>query len=187
MLPHFTSQTPTGTDLHEPLYSNLFEVTFAFPTILGLTQDDFKIMMLNALNITIDMTPEIEAKGQKFKFSDRMYLMTPSKTSFEFEINFNINVDNQFSIRTWNYMKKWYDLAHNTQTGELHYKRDMIGSIVAHIHDREGVVVRRTEFKNVQLRGLKGMEFNWSGSEMISGTAKFVADYAIDQYYDVKQ
>lgn len=185
MLPHFTSQTPTGTDLHEPLYGNLFEVTFTFPTILGLTQDDFRIMMINTLGITLNLTPDIGTKEQKFKFSDRVYLLQPNKTSFEFDIEFNINVDNQFSIRTWNYMKKWYDLAHNTQTGELHYKKDMIGSIVAHIHDREGVVVRRTEFKNVQLTGLGGMAFKWENNSFISGSAKFVADYAIDQYYDI--
>lgn len=188
MLSHFTNITPTATDFHEPVYSNLFEITFTFPTILNLNNTtDLRIMMINALNITLDLTPDLNTSKQKFKYSDRVFIMQPEKTSFTFDINFNINVDNQFSIRTWNYMKKWYDLAHNTQTGELHYKKDMIGNLVAHIHDRNGVVIRRTEFKNVQIYGLSGMTFSWDSNSLISGTAKFVADYAIDQYYDIQQ
>lgn len=187
MLAHFLNVTPTATNLEEPLYSNLFEITFTFPTILKLnTTLDQRIMMMNAMNIDLNLTPELGVKEQKFKYSDRVFLITPEKTSIEFEIEFNINVDNSFSIRTWNYMKKWYDLAWNSQTGELHYKADMVGGIVAHIHDREGVVVRRTEFKNVMCRGVEGMKFSWEGADIIKGKAMFVADYWIDQYYDIQ-
>lgn len=187
MLPHFTKITPTATDNHEPLYQNLFEVTFTFPKILGLTEDDSRIMMLNAKNINLDVTPNLEPVSQKFKYSTRLYLTTPKSTSIDnLEINFNINVDDNFSMRTWNYMKKWYDLAWNSQTGELHYKKDMIGEVVAHIHDREGVVIRRTEFKNCQLKSIDSMNFDWGEDGIISGKASFASDYWVDQYFDIQ-
>jgi hypothetical protein len=186
MLPHFNNVTPTATNFHEPLYQNLFEVTFTFPTILNLVNEDPNVMMINTTAIALNVTPDLQEATQKFKYSERAYLSTPSSTLAKFEIDFNINVDDNFSIRTWNYMKKWYDLAWNSQTGELHYKKDMIGTVVAHIHDREGVVIRRVSFQNVQLQSLKGMDFNWGGSEIISGHAGFIADYWIDQYYDIK-
>ena len=186
MLPHFSRITPTATDFHEPLYQNLFEVTFTFPEILGLSDDDARIMMINSTNINLDLTPTLETVSQKFKYSTRLFLTTPKSTSIEnLEINFLINVDDNFSMRTWNYMKKWYDLAWNSQTGELHYKRDMVGTIVAHIHDREGVVIRRTEFKNCQIKGIDSLNFTWEQDGIISGKANFASDYWVDQYFDI--
>jgi hypothetical protein len=187
MLAHFSNVTPTATDLHEPLYQNLFEVTFSFPTILGLSPADEQTMMINARNINLDLTKDLGTAEQYFKYSGRMFLATKKDNSVikDLSINFNINVDDKFSIRTWNYLKKWYDLGWNSQTGELHYKREMVGTIVAHIHDRQGVVVRRVEFRNVQLQGVKTMEFDWEKETIMDGSVKFIADYWVDQYFDI--
>lgn len=187
MLAHFSNVTPTATKLDEPLYQNLFEVTFQFPAILGLSPTDETEMMINARNINLNLTEDLGVAEQYFKYSGRLFLATAKANSVikDLSISFNVNVDDKWSIRTWNYMKKWYDLGWNSQTGELHYKREMVGTIVAHIHDRQGVVVRRVEFRNVQLQGLKGMEFNWENELIIDGQVKFIADYWIDQYFDI--
>jgi hypothetical protein len=187
MLAHFSNVTPTATDLHEPLYQNLFEVTFSFPTILGLSPADEQTMMINARNIDLNLTQDMNTAEQYFKYSGRLFLATKKENSTikDMKIKFNVNVDDRFSIRTWNYLKKWYDLGWNSQTGELHYKREMVGTIVAHIHDRQGVVVRRVEFRNVQLVGLKGMTFDWGEENIIDGEVSLMADYWIDQYFDI--
>jgi hypothetical protein len=187
MLPHFNNVTPTATDFHEPLYQNLFEVTFAFPSILKLVGEDPQVMMINTTSIDLDLTPKLSVTTQRFKYSDRAYVQTPDSTIVEFSLDFNINVDKNFSMKTWNYLRKWYDLAWNSQTGELHYKEDMVGAVTAHIHDRAGVVIRRVAFQNVQILGVDGMSFNWDGNDIISGKADFVADYWIDQYYNIGQ
>jgi hypothetical protein len=186
MLPHFKNVTPTATGFHEPVYQNLFEVTFTFPTILNLIEKDPNIMMINTSSIKLNTTPELTTVAQNFKYSQRAYITTPKTTLATFDLNFNINVDDNFSIKTWNYMKKWYDLAWNSQTGELHLKKDMVGTIVAHIHDRAGVVIRRVAFQNVQLLKVGDMDFDWNKNEILQGSASFVADYWIDSYYDIK-
>ncbi len=188
MLAHYSNVTPTATNNDEPLYSNLFEVTFSFPPILGLSPDDEQTMMINARNINLNLTPELDVQDQYFKYSGRLYLNTKQDNSVikDLSIDFNINVDDRFSIRTWNYLKKWYDLGWNSQTGELHYKREMLGQIVAHIHDRQGVVVRRVEFRNVQLVHVKEMDFGWEKQELMDGNVKFIADYWVDQYFDIE-
>jgi hypothetical protein len=186
MLGHFNRITPTATALEEPLYGNLFEVTFTFPDILKLSPKDHDIMMIAAKKISLDTTTKIATTKQKFKYSDRLFVKTPDSTAIEnLTIDYNINVSDQFSMRTWNYLRKWYDLAWNSQTGELHYKRAMVGTIVAHIHDREGIVLRRVEYRNVQLLGLSSMDFSWESNDILSGTATFCADYWIDQYFDI--
>ncbi len=189
-LAHFSNVTPTATNLFEPLYGNLFEITFNFPAILGFQngQTEMNMMMLNARNIKLDLTKNLKIHEQYFKYSGRQFLNVSKENSIikDLDINFNVNVDDKFSMTTWNLLKKWYDLAWNSQTGELHYKREMVGEIVAHIHDRQGVVIRRVEFKNVQLYGLKEQDFNWEEEKILDTTGKFIADYWIDQYFDIK-
>jgi hypothetical protein len=189
-LSHFTNTTPTATNLFEPLYGNLFEITFNFPTILGFknNQTEMNMMMLNARNIKLDLTKNLKIHEQYFKYSGRQFLNVNRENSIikDMDINFNVNVDDKFSMTTWNLLKKWYDLAWNSQTGELHYKREMIGEIIVHVHDRQGVVLRRVEFKNVQLFGIKEQEYSWEDEKILDTNAKFIADYWIDSYFDIK-
>ena len=122
----------------------------------------------------------------------RVFLLPPTAAKSivdNLSIDFEINVDDNFSIRTWNYLKKWYDLAWNSQTGELHYKRDIVGTITSHIHDREGVVIRRIEYRNVQIKDLNGgfEDLGWAKNEIASGNAVFSADYWVDQYFDISE
>lgn len=188
-LAHYSNITPTATNLFEPLYGNLFEITFEFPQILGFknNQAEMNMMMLNATNIKLDTTKDLTKHAQYFKYSGRQFLNVKKENSIveDMTIKFNVNVADTFSMTTWNFLKKWYDLAWNSQTGELHYKREMIGTIVAHIHDRQGVVIRRVEFKNVQLYGITEQEFTWDEEKILDTSAKFIADYWIDSYFDV--
>ena len=57
-LPHFNSVVPTATNLEEPVYPNLFEVTFNFPALLELTDGDQDIMMLNTTKIAGHITKD---------------------------------------------------------------------------------------------------------------------------------
>ena len=190
-LPHFNNVVPTATNLEEPVYPNLFEVTFNFPGLLELTDGDQDIMMLNTTKISGHVTtPDLTEAIQKFKYSGRLFLMPPTADNSvvkELGIDFEVNVDDNSSMKTWNYLKKWYDLAWNSQTGELHYKRDMVGTITVHLHDREGVVIRRIEYRNVQIKGVNGgfEDLDWGGTDIARGSAKFMADYWVDQYFDI--
>ncbi len=190
MLAHFNNITPTSTNNYEPLYGNLFEITFQFPPILGFknNQTEMNMMMLNARNIKLELTKDLKIEKQYFKYSGRQFLNVNKENSIieDLNINFNVNVDDKFSMTTWNLFKKWYDLAWNSQTGELHYKREMIGEIIVHVHDRQGIVIRRVEFKNVQLYGVKEQEYNWDEESILDTNAKFIADYWVDMYFDIK-
>ena len=54
-LPHFSNVTP-ATNLNEPLYNNLFEITFNFPQILELSDGDQELMMLSSKGISGHVT-----------------------------------------------------------------------------------------------------------------------------------
>ena len=109
----------------------------------------------------------------------------PTKTDVAFSIPLQVNVNQAGSMETWNTMKAWYDLVFNSQNGALHYKSDIIGTIIVNQHDKKGVVLRRVTFQNVQLKKIAGYSLDWSSNNIIENVSlDFVADYFIDEYID---
>src|SRR5574343_1045443 len=190
-LPHFTQLLMTGspggpgTLPQEPVFLNLFEITFILPTILQAQGRDPILMLQQANSVSLDLTKDIDVKDQRFKYSTRAFLTTPSQTHIEFDIKFNVNVNQQNSMETWNVLKAWYDLVWNSQNGTLHYKSDVIGTIIVNQHDKKGVVLRRVTFQNAQLKGIDNISLAWNTNDIWRDvTARFVADYWIDEYID---
>lgn len=192
-LPHFTQLTMTGspggpgTRPQEVVYTNLFEITFILPTILQAQGRDPFLLLQQATKVDLkDLTDfGITAKEQRFKYSTRQFLTTPAKTSGSIDIPFNVNVNDQGAMETWNTMKAWYDLVWNSQNGSLHYKSDLIGTIIVNQHDKKGVVLRRVTFQNCQLQKLAGYALDWSQQTIIENLqATFIWDYFVDEYID---
>lgn len=191
-LPHFTqvinSGSPggPGTLPDEVVYLNLFEITFILPVILQAQGRDPILLLQNATKIDMNLTEfDVAAKTQRFKYSTRMFMTSPTKTDGTLSIPIQVNVNQQGSMETWNTMKSWYDLVFNSQNGALHYKSDIIGTIIVNQHDKKGVVLRRVTFQNVQMSKLAGYSLDWSSNNILeSAQADFVYDYFIDEYID---
>lgn len=193
-LPHFTQLQMTGspggpgTAPQEAIHKNLFEITFILPTILQSQGRDAVLLLQQATSIDLGLTNKsLGTTTQKFKYSDRAFVKAgPDSTTTEPNIKFNVNVNNQGSMEVWNTLKAWYDLAWNSQNGYLHYKADLIGTIIVNQHDKKGLVLRRVTFQNCQLIDLPGFgSLEWTGSGDIDNvSAKWISDYFIDEYID---
>lgn len=191
-LPHFTqvlnSGSPggPGTLPDEVVYLNLFEITFILPVILQAQGRDPILLLQNATKIDLNLTEfDVAEKTQRFKYSTRLFMAPPTKTDGALSIPLQVNVNQAGSMETWNTMKAWYDLVFNSQNGALHYKSDIIGTIIVNQHDKKGVVLRRVTFQNVQLKKIGGYSLDWSSANIIENTTlDFVYDYFIDEYID---
>ena len=191
-LPHYTqisnvgSPGGPGTMPDEVVYTNLFEVTFILPTILQAQKRDALLLLENATKISLNLTEhDVAEKVQRFKYSTRAFYATPTKTHGNLTIPFQVNVNNNGSMEVWNTLKAWYDLLFNSQNGSLHYKSDLIGTIVVNQHDKKGVVLRRVTFQNCQLYKVGGYDLDWASNGIIENvTAEFTYDYFIDEYID---
>lgn len=191
-LPHFTqvinSGSPggPGTLPDEVVYLNLFEITFILPVILQAQGRDPILLLQNATKIDLNLTEfDVAEKTQRFKYSTRLFMAPPTKTDGALSIPLQVNVNQAGSMETWNTMKAWYDLVFNSQNGALHYKSDIIGTIIVNQHDKKGVVLRRVTFQNVQLKKIGGYSLDWSSNNIIENTTlDFVYDYFIDEYID---
>jgi hypothetical protein len=194
-LPHFTqlsnvgSPGGPGTLPDEVVYLNLFEITFILPVILQAQGRDPILLLENATKAPLGATNltafDIGQGQQRFKYSTREFLTTPTKTSGEISIPFQVNVNQQGSMETWTTLKAWYDLVFNSQNGSLHYKSDLIGTIIVNQHDKKGVVLRRVTYQNCQLKSLTGWDLDWSSNAIVTEViGAFIYDYFIDEYID---
>jgi len=194
-LPHFTnisnvgSPGGPGTLPDEVVYLNLFEITFILPVLLQAQGRDPILLLENATKVNLggaNLTAfDVGQAQQRFKYSTREFLTTPTKTSGEITIPFQVNVNNQGSMETWTTLKAWYDLVFNSQNGALHYKSDIIATIIVNQHDKKGVVLRRVTFQNCQLKSLTGYDLDWASNAIVTEvTAAIVYDYFIDEYID---
>lgn len=200
-LPHFSNVAvnggapyPSGTP-QEVFYPNLYEVTFVLPQALqnqgydqgGSPGQSLLLQQANKFSSGLALTEAIEVKDQRYKFSTRAFLATPTKTHVEFNIGFQVNVNIDGEIEVWNTLKAWYDLVWNSRDGSMSYKRDIVGTIILNMHDKKGFVLRRVTYNNVQIKSITNWsDPDWSSTEILSLQADFVADYWNDEYYDTK-
>ena len=185
MLPHYTQLSVTLPP-QEPVYTNLFETTFVLPTILTTRGYDPFMLLQQGTTIDLDLTPDLQTVSQRFKYSTRVFSSAgPDKTDISFSITFNVNVNDNLAMESWNILKAWYDLQWNSQNGTLHYKRDVVGTLIVNQHDKLGYVLRRVTFNSTQILGVDGIKLDWGNSASIwQVTARFVSDYFVDNYYD---
>jgi hypothetical protein len=191
-LPHYTqihgagAAGGPGSLPDEIVYLNLFEITFVLPNILTAQGRNTLLLLENATNIDMNLTQfDFGQKEQKFKYSTRVFNTTPTKTSGDFNIKFQVNVNQAGSMETWATLKAWYDLVFNSQNGSLHYKSDCIGTVIVNQHDKKGVVLRRVTYQNVQIKQLGGYSLDWSANNTIESVqADFIYDYFVDEYID---
>ena len=67
MLPHYNNLDMTsgpggpGTTPQEPVFLNLFEITFVLPTILTAQKRDTSLMLQEATSVELNLTPDIYA------------------------------------------------------------------------------------------------------------------------------
>lgn len=193
-LPHYTqisnvgSPGGPGTLPDEVVYVNLFEISFVLPTILTAQGRSPLLLLENATKVDLNNLTQfdVQTKEQRFKYSTRQFQTTPSKTSGEIVIPFQVNVNQAGSMEVWNSLKAWYDLLFNSQNGTLHYKSDLIGTIIVNQHDKKGVVLRRVTFQNCQISKLTGWALDWASNDIVpSVDATFLYDYFVDEYIDL--
>ena len=185
-LAHFT-MIDSHKEKWEPIHPNLYEVTIILPQILqSIHPNATHLLLENTTTAKMPDYPELTPISQRFKYSTRLFLSTPDKTSIDdMQISFNLNQNDDYQIFVFKILKDWYDLAWNNETGTLHYKKNMVGDVIVHQHDREGKVIRRVTYHNCQFKKFAGMEeLSWeSNTDVMKLDAHWSVDYWEDFYY----
>jgi len=195
-LGHFTN-VQTATNMWEPIYKNLFEVTIDLPAAIQANLPGIKgIVLENATSVDLPTYPTLEAADQRYKYTTRLYPKFPASTSqMNQKISFNLNqwapvsqnVSGNVSGRVpvFRALKDWYDMIWNNETGQLNYKGNLISTVVIDVHDKEGLVIRRVVWHNAWIQSFTGWEsLDWAANgEIMNLSASFAYDYWEDFYY----
>ena len=185
-LAHFTA-IDSHREKWEPIHKNLFECTIILPSVLqSIHPNATHLLLENTVTATMPTYPALPVVEQRFKYSTRIFPMMPEKTHIDdLAITFNLNQNDDYQIFCFKMLKDWYDLAWNNETGTLHYKKNLVGDIIIHQHDREGKVIRRVTYHNSMMLAFSGMEdLDWGqGTDVASLETTFAADYWEDFYY----
>lgn len=197
-LGHFTN-VATATNMWEPVFKSLFEVSITLPPLVAanLGEGIRGIMLENATSVPMPAYPKIEVKPQRFKYTTRIYPTLPAQThltdqTIKFNINQSVNVSqNNYigsyvagKIPVFRGIKDWYDLIWNNETGQLNYKGNLVATVTIDEHDKEGLVIRRVIWHNAYITGFSGWEdLSWDSTEIVELSATFALDYWEDFYY----
>ncbi len=185
-LAHFTT-VDTANANFEPIHKNLYEVTIILPTVLqSIHPNATHLLLENTKTAQFPKYPDLGAANQRFKYSTRVFTMMPTQTHIEdLTLTFNLNQNDDYQVFCFKILKDWYDLGWNNETGTLHYKKNMVGDIIIHGHDKEGKVIRRITYHNAMLRGFSGWEdLSWeSSTDIFELSTTFNVDYWEDFYY----
>ena len=184
-LPHFTNIVSHNQNW-EPVYKNLFEVEIFLPdAIRDRHPNATELLLENITSANLPTYPTISSVDQRFKYSTRVFLGFPDRTSTELTLNFNINQNDNKQMFTFRMMKDWYDLVWNNEDGSSNYKRNVVGEIILYQHDREGEIIRRVTYHNCQISNFAPeTDLTWDGGANIMTMAStWQVDWWEDYYF----
>ena len=188
-LPHFTNSA-AGVKLYEPDYLNQFEVLITPPASVTLANTRFKgegILTQQVKKISglaVDIQPG-GVSSQFYKFAERRYAGgAPADTSVAFNVEFEVNLNEQNSMIVYKIMRQWADLIYNPLTGAMGVKKDYVGSIVVSIFNKQGDVFRRISLNNCFLtENINPMNLDYNaGENLYTLETSWKADYWQDQF-----
>lgn len=179
-LPHFTNAS-AAINNWEPLFLNQFEVIFTPPAIVS--GSSFLLEQVKNVKGLPEITPTGVVK-QYYKFAERNYANgAPEKTSAELEIEFEVNLNDNNSMYTYNTLRQWANIIYNPMNGSQGLKKDYVGLMSIYISNKAQQIYRQFEFKSVFLMDpLNSMDLDYSKKDDIyTLKIKLKADYWIEK------
>lgn len=177
-LPHYKN-APAAMNMHEPVYTNLFEVTVTPPA--GVSGWD-QLVLDNIIKIgglEVEKTPatvEQIYKGAKRRFSAAF----PDSTTVDLVIDFEVNLNDSNSMYVYKALRRWTDLCFDPLTGAMTLKKNYAGGpMTVSLHNRKGDIFRQWVFPVVfPITPLPAMELDYStGGTIWTVSMTFAADY----------
>lgn len=166
-LPHYTSNKESGIGKEDPVYQNMFIVTFITPD--GVSGADLLSKAVTSFSggLTNPGTGVVE---QTFRGATRSFAEGKlEQTTADLTFNFNLNINEGGSMYIYKILRAWSYKKHNPITGTRGKKEDYVGSIIVEWHDRDGFVFKRDFYLDCWLQsGLPSLDGDHSSGDIIN-------------------
>jgi hypothetical protein len=181
-LPHWRNST-ASKEKYEPVYLNQFEVLITPPPAVAAAIGYGGTLMLDHVK-KVEGLPEQAGTGklveQFYKFAKRLYAAAkPEATTATLKIDFEVNLNENNDMYTYNALRAWADLVYNPLTGAQGLKRDYAdAAITVNIFNRSGQIFREFNFTPVFIGPdkLTEMKLDYASDEIYRLQATFSAD-----------
>jgi hypothetical protein len=188
-LPHFNNSKAARNN-YEPVFLNQFEVLINPPAAIteaNVTFNGEGILTQQVKNISalqIDLQPNAPVT-QFYKFAERRYSGgEPSTSDVQFNVSFEVNLNENNSMTVYKILRQWSDLIYNPLTGAMGLKRDYVGSMIISIFNKQGDVFRRVNLNNcfpVEAINSMGLSYD-AGDSIYTLETTWKSDYWQDLF-----
>lgn len=183
-LPHYTNSQASMQNF-EPIYTNLFEVTFSPP--LSLNSANLPLVLENLTKIGgLDTEKMPTVVEQRFKHAKRRYSSAfVDDTTVTLELNFEVNLNDANSAYVYKTLRDWCNLVHDPRTGRMGLKKDYVGGpLVISMHNKVGEIFRQWVFQTVwPIEPLPAVELSYTEDNIYKVEGfKLAADYWNEAY-----
>jgi hypothetical protein len=188
-LPHFNNSKAARNN-YEPVFLNQFEVLINPPAAIteaNVTFNGEGILTQQVKNISalqIDLQPNAPVT-QFYKFAERRYSGgEPSTSDVQFNVSFEVNLNENNSMTVYKILRQWSDLIYNPLTGAMGLKRDYVGSMIISIFNKQGDVFRRVNLNNcfpVEAINAMGLSYD-AGDSIYTLETTWKSDYWQDLF-----
>lgn len=162
-LPHYLNNR-ASTKRYEPVYQNLFEVSFLPPpTVAG-----GELLLEHVRNIDgLEHEFGNPAVQQEYKEAGRSYASgRPDQTYFDVSLTFSLNLNDNNEMYVYKTLRNWYRAVYNPLTGEKGLKKDYVGEMVVTMANRKGDIFWQRTFHEVWPVGnVPALNLDYSGGE----------------------
>lgn len=187
---HFTN-SKVGTANFDPVYNNLFDVIITPPDIItgnpewsGVGKELLLEEITSITGLNVDLLPSVLT--QNFKGTQRNFMANnPSKTTVEFTIEFELNLNEAHQNFVYNAIRSWSDLQYDPLTATRTLKSKYVSPAGTSItmFDREDNIYRKIEIKNTFLsQPIKAFDKIFGEGSLEKLSMSFIGDYFNNAY-----
>lgn len=178
-LPH-TRNSEAGANMYEPIIESQFMVYLLPPQ--GISGGGVLTQHVESIDgLFIEKGGE-SATTQNYQTSQRSYASTEVETTYDVEVAFSLNLNNNAENYVYNTLRDWSRKKYNPLTGERGLKKDYTGTLVGEKFRVDGAIFwRRTlhqAFINSNIPDLAG---NYTNHDAQSIQVTFRGDYITDE------
>lgn len=178
-LPH-TRNSEAGINMYEPIVASQFMVYLLPPD--GIAGGS--ILTQHVQSITGLFTEKGgEGKStQNFQTAQRTYANPETTTTYEVEVLFSLNLNNNAENYVYNTLREWSRRKYNPLTGERGLKKDYTGTIIGEKFRVDGAIFWRRALHQAWISSEFGdMQGEYTSHEPQELTITFTGDYITDE------
>lgn len=178
-LPH-TRNSEAGANMYEPIIASQFMVYLLPPE--GISGGSILTQHVQSISGLFVEKGGDSITEQGFQTAQRSYASTEKTTTYDVEVAFSLNLNNNAENYVYNTLRAWSRRKYNPLTGEMGLKKDYVGSLVGEKFRVDGTIFWRRTLHQAWLQSdIPDLDGDYGTHDAQSITVTFRGDFITDE------